>query len=199
MSGLQHVDADRLREWLPEVRNARTTTALMLAIAYDRGIGTGELAAWYDRPTDDIEAAIDAVDAPTLTVEIARLEGVDIAAVAAESNLAVESVEEWFAALGDRPVSEAASVIRGYAEGGVEPLVSGSPSTVYHLSYDAMTERGWSLDDPALFEKAAGADLDLPEYGGSSSSPTSRSSRRPSAAAGRGRTPAAAEPVRTAP
>jgi len=114
----------------------------MLAIAYDRGIGTDELAAWYDRPAADIEAAIDAVDAPTVTVEIARRERVDVAAVAAESNLAVGSVERWFAALGDRSVPEAASVIRGYAESGVEPLVPGAPSTVYHLAYDAMTERG---------------------------------------------------------
>ena len=165
MSGLQHVEADRLRDWLPEVRNAETTAGLMLAIAYDRGIGTGELASWYDRSTEDVEAAIDAVDAPTLTAEIARREGVDVAAVAAESNLTVESAEEWFAALGARPVSEAASVIRGYAEGGVEPLMSRSPSTVYHLAYDAIAERGWSLDDPDLFEKAADADLDLPEYG----------------------------------
>lgn len=165
MSGLQHVEADRLREWLPEVRNAETTAALMLAIAYDRGIGTDELASWYDRQSDSVEETIHALDAPTFTAEVARLEGVDMAAIAAESNLAVESVKEWFAALGDRSVPKAATVIRGYAEGGVEPLVSGTPSTVYHLSYEAIAERGWSLDDPDLFEKAADSGLDLPEYG----------------------------------
>jgi len=165
MSGLQHVEADRLREWLSEANNAETTTALMLAIAYDRGIGTNELASWYDRSTSDVEAMIDSIDTPTVTAEIARMEGVDTAAVAAESNLTAESVEGWFAALGDRPVPEAAAVIHGYAEGGVEPLMTGSPSTVYHLAYDAMTERGWSLNDPDLFEKAADANLDLPEYG----------------------------------
>ncbi|PHQ47286.1 molecular chaperone DnaJ, partial [Halorubrum sp. C3] len=42
---------------------------------------------------------------------------------------------------------------------------SGSPSTVYHLDYDAATERGWSTEDDDLFAKAADADLDLPEYG----------------------------------
>ncbi|MFC7324636.1 ferredoxin Fer [Halorubrum rutilum] len=165
MSGLDHVDTDRLREWLSEVREGETTAALMLAVAYDKGIGAGELASWYDRSTESVEEAIAALDSPDYVAEIARLEGVDVEAVAAESNLTVESVEAWFAGLSDRPVPEAASVIRGYAEGAVEPLLTGEPSTVFHLDYDAMTERGWSLDDPDLFEKAAESDLGLPEYG----------------------------------
>jgi ferredoxin len=165
MSGLRHVDTDRLREWLPEVREGEATAALMLAIAYDKGIGTGELASWYDRSADAVEEAIESLDSPAYVAEIARLEGVDVEAVAAESNLTVESVEAWFADLSERPVPEAATVIRGYAEGGVEPLLTGEPSTVYHLDHGAMVERGWSLDDPDLFEKAAESDLDLPEYG----------------------------------
>jgi diaminopimelate epimerase len=56
------------------------------------------------------------------------IESVDIEAVAAESNLTVESVETWFAELADRPVAEAANVIRGYAEGGVEPLSADAAS-----------------------------------------------------------------------
>ena len=35
MAGLDHVDADRLREWLSEVRGGEATAALMLAVAYD--------------------------------------------------------------------------------------------------------------------------------------------------------------------
>lgn len=165
MSGLRHVETDRLREWLREVREGRTTAALMLAVAYDRGIGPRELASWYDRPVEAVEETIGAIDSPEYVAEIARLEGVDVEAVAAESNLTVESVERWFAELADRPVAEAANVIRGYAEGGVEPLVTGDASTVFHLDYDAMTELGWSLGDPDLFEKAAESDLGLPEYG----------------------------------
>ena len=165
MSGLRHVDPNRLREWLSEARNAETAAALMLAIAYDRGIGTDELASWYDYPAADVEETIDRIDTPAITAEIARLEGVDIEAVAAESDITVESVERWFAALDDRSVSEVATVIRGYARGGVEPLMSESQSTVYHLDYDTMIDRGWSLGDEDLFEKAAAADLDLPEYG----------------------------------
>jgi len=165
MPGLEHVDGDRLREWLPEVREGETTAALMLAVAYDKGIGAGELASWYDRSPESVEETIAAVDATEYVAEIARLEGVDVEAVAAESNLGVESVERWFAELRDRPVPEAARVIRGYAEGGVEPLVTGDPSTVFHLDHEAMTDRGWSLDDPDLFEKAAESDLGLPEYG----------------------------------
>lgn len=165
MPGLEHVDVDLLREWLSEVREAETTSALMIAIAFDRGIGTGELASWYDRTPESVEETIAALDSSTVTAEIARLEGVDMEDVADESNLATEAVERWFAALDDRPVPEAAGVVRGYAEGGVEPLMSGSASTVYHLDYDAMAERGWSLEDNDLFEKAADADLELPEYG----------------------------------
>jgi ferredoxin len=165
MTGLDHVDTERLREWLGEVSEGEATAALMLAVAYDKGIGTGELASWYGRSTESVEETIAALDSPGYVAEIARLEGVDIEAVAGESNLTVDSVEEWFAGLSDRPVSEAADVIRGYARGGVEPLVTGEPSTVYHLDHDAMTERGWSLDDPDLFEKAAESDLGLPEYG----------------------------------
>jgi ferredoxin len=165
MSGLRHVETDRLREWLREAREGETTAALMLAVAYDKGIGPRELASWYDRPVEAVEETIESIDSPEYVAEIARLEGVDVEAVAEESNLTVESVERWFAELADRPVSEAATVIRGYAEGGVEPLVTGDASTVFHLDHDAMTERGWSLDDPDLFEKAADSDLGLPEYG----------------------------------
>ena len=165
MTGLDHVAVDTLREWLPEVREARTTDALRAAIAHDRGIDVDELAAWYGWSTAEATATVDAIDSPSFVAEIARREGVDMEAVAAESNLSTATVVDWFDGLGDRPVPEAADVIRRYAVGSVEPLTTGSPSTVYHLSYDALAERGWSLDDPDLFEKAAESALDLPEYG----------------------------------
>lgn len=41
-----------------------------------------------------------------------------------------------------------------------------TPETrVEYLAYDAVVERGWSLDDPDLFQKAADADLDPPAWG----------------------------------
>ena len=165
MTGLDHVEIDTLQTWLPEVRDSQTTEALMAAIAYDRGISVGELASWYGWSTEEAEATIEAIDSPSYTAEIARLEGVEMDAIAEESHLSRETVVDWFNALGDRPVPEAADVIRRYAVGSVEPLLTGSASTVYHLSYDALEEHGWSLSDPNLFEKAADADLGLPDYG----------------------------------
>lgn len=165
MSRLTHVDADRLRDWLPEARAAATAEALMIAIAYDAGTEPQELASWYDQPVDAIESTIAALDTPDYIAEIARLEGVDMEGVARESNLTVDSVVEWFGSLSTKPPASAARVVRGYAEGGVEPLVTGSPSTVYHLDYNTVSARGWSVTDDDLFEKAADADLSLPEYG----------------------------------
>ena len=165
MGELHHVDASTLREWLTAARAGETTAALLLAIAHDDGVDPETLASWYGRSAAWVEDTLDALDAPRYVATIARLEGVDVEAVAAESNLTVESVEAWFAGLADRPVSEAAAVIHGYAAGGVEPLITGEASTVFHLDYETMTERGWSLEDPDLFEKAAAADLGLPEYG----------------------------------
>ncbi|PAU84516.1 hypothetical protein CK500_03080 [Halorubrum salipaludis] len=105
MTGLDHVDTDRLREWLSEVRRGETVAALMLAVAYDKGIGAGELASWYGRSPESVEETIAAVDSPDHVAEIARLEGVD-----------VDAVDVSFAELSDRPVGEAASVIREHAE-----------------------------------------------------------------------------------
>ena len=165
MGDLDYVEADRLREWLTAVRAGETAAALLLAVAYDDGVDPDRLASWYGRSAEWVEDTLDALDAPGYVATIARLEGVDIEAVAAESNLTVASVEDWFAGLADRPVSEAVTVIRGYAAGGVEPLITSEASTVYHLDYETMTEQGWSLEDPDLFEKAAAAELELPEYG----------------------------------
>ncbi|WP_424015451.1 ferredoxin Fer [Halorubrum xinjiangense] len=165
MGHLEQADADRLRAWLAEVRSAEATAALMVAVAYDRGIGTSELASWYGRSEAWVEETIAALDSPGFVSTVARLEGVDIEAIAAESNLAPTTVRDWFDDLADEPVADAADVVRRYAEGSAEPVRTGTSSTVYHLDRDAAVERGWSLDDDDLFAKAADADLDLPEYG----------------------------------
>ncbi len=39
------------------------------------------------------------------------------------------------------------------------------PMTLEYLDHRAIIERGWDIDDPDLFEKAAAADLDESEYG----------------------------------
>ncbi|TKX55020.1 (2Fe-2S)-binding protein [Halorubrum sp. SP3] len=165
MGQLDQTDADRIRAWLPEVRSSEATAALMTAVAYDRGIGTAELASWYGRSEEWVEETIATLDSSGFVSTVARLEGVDIEAVAAESNLAPATVRDWFDGLADEPVPEAADVVRRYAEGSVEPVRTGTPSTVYHLDRDVMAERGWAVDDDDLFEKAAEADLDLPAYG----------------------------------
>ncbi|OYR39511.1 hypothetical protein DJ82_07745 [Halorubrum sp. Ib24] len=105
MTGLDHVDTDRLREWLPEVREGETTAATMLTVAYDEGIGAGELASWYGRSTESVEETIAALDSPDQVAEIARLEGVN-----------VDGVDLPFAELEELSVSEAASAIRDRAE-----------------------------------------------------------------------------------
>ncbi|RDZ34409.1 molecular chaperone DnaJ, partial [Haloferax sp. Atlit-19N] len=79
--------------------------------------------------------------------------------------LAPATVRDWFDDLASEPVPKAADVVRRYAEGSVEPVRSGTPSTVYHHDRAVVDERGWSIDDDDLFAKAAEADLDLPEYG----------------------------------
>ncbi len=42
---------------------------------------------------------------------------------------------------------------------------SGSSSTVEYLNYEVLAERGWSLEDEDLFEKAAAADIDDTDHG----------------------------------
>jgi ferredoxin len=39
------------------------------------------------------------------------------------------------------------------------------PTTIEYLDHRVVIERGWDIDDPELFEKAAAADLDKSEYG----------------------------------
>ena len=165
MSRLEHVTADRLREWLDAAERKETATALTAAIAVDRGIGVEEIAAWHGRSPEAVRADLDAVDSSRLVSAIAEREGVDVEGIADASNLSPATVRDWFDSLADRPVEEAADIISRYAEGGTGPLVTNDPSTVYHLSYDAIRERGWSLDDPSLFERAAESDLSLPEFG----------------------------------
>ncbi len=40
-----------------------------------------------------------------------------------------------------------------------------TPTTVEYLNYDVLADFGWSLDDPALFERAVESDLEPPDFG----------------------------------
>ncbi len=165
MSRLTHVDVDRLREWLDVVEQAETTRVLVAAVAYGDGADPASIASWTGFSEAEVREAVDTVDSARPIAAIARLEGVDIDEIADTSNLSTGTVEDWFESLADRPASEAADVVGRYAERAAAPLVTNAPSTVYHLSHDAIVDRGWSLDDPELFEMAAESDLGLPEYG----------------------------------
>lgn len=165
MSGLTNANVSRLRVWLDYTSETRTTRALMIAIAYDYGVSSSELADRYGTDADEIDRIIAEVDSEQTPVAIARYEGVDFEEVAAASNLSVQTVIDWFAALGTDPVSEAADVISRYASRTPGPLLSRSPSTVYYLSHDAVIENGWSLDDENLFSKAKEANLGLADHG----------------------------------
>ncbi|SNR35093.1 ferredoxin Fer [Halorubrum vacuolatum] len=165
MTGLEHTDVDRLHEWLEAVEGKEATMALTAAVAVDRGETVESIADWQGREPEAVRADLDAIDSPSLVSAIAVLEGVDIDGIAELSSLSSDTVRDWFDSLSDRPVPEAADVISRYAGSAARPLVTNEPSTVYHLSYDVLRERDWSIEDPDLFEKAAAADLELPEFG----------------------------------
>ncbi|MFB6201703.1 MAG: ferredoxin Fer [Halorhabdus sp.] len=44
-------------------------------------------------------------------------------------------------------------------------MLTGTDSLVRYLNYEAIEDRGWSLDDDDLFEKASDAGLDPSNYG----------------------------------
>jgi ferredoxin len=74
-----------------------------------------------------------------------------------QSFLMVRSAYESLRENGEGPTEAATAE----AEPEPAPVVR----TVEYLDYDALVDFGWSLDDPDLFEKAAGADLSAPDYG----------------------------------
>lgn len=48
---------------------------------------------------------------------------------------------------------------------GIPTLAPGGQATVEYLNYEVLDDYGWDLDDDALFEKAADADLDETDHG----------------------------------
>ncbi|MFB6151910.1 MAG: ferredoxin Fer [Haloarculaceae archaeon] len=165
MPTLESVDGDDLRSWLDRVESAEAARWLMVAIAVDEGVPVDDLADWYGLPTSEIRNWVDELESEPLVVSVARREGVDFGAIAEAAGLGRETVVDWFGALESRPVDEAADIVRRYSRRGSGPAVSGTRSRVQYLDYRALEVRGWSVDDPDLFEKASAADLDSSEYG----------------------------------
>lgn len=165
MDQLAYVDSDDLRNWLAEVAGKESTLFLMTAIAYDEGASVSELANWYDRPNDEVQGWIDRLESGPVVIPVAKREGVDFDDLADRSGLSRETVVDWFASLEAKPIAEAANIVQRYSQEDTGPLIAGTESQVQYLDYEAIEERGWSIDDDRLFEKASEADLDQGEYG----------------------------------
>lgn len=165
MGQLNYVDSDDLRSWLDEVESKESTLFLMAAIAYDEGASVSDLSGWYDRPSDEIQGWIDRLESGPIVIPIAEREGVDFDGLAERSGLGRDTVVDWFASLEGKPIAEAANIVHRYSQEDTGPLIAGTESQVQYLDYEAITERGWSIDDDDLFEKASAADLDTGEYG----------------------------------
>lgn len=165
MTHLETVDADDLREWLEHVETRDSTQFLMLGIAYEQGISPADLARWYDLSEEDVSDWIAEFDSRPLVISIAIREGVDIDALADASGVNPQTIHDWFASLESRPIASAADVVRRYAQQSPGPLLGGADSRVVYLNYEVIEERGWSVEDADLFEKASNANLDVEDYG----------------------------------
>ena len=156
--------SDRLTEWLEHVGEKDSTQFLMAGIAHDKGISLSDLSSWYGIPRGEMERWIEELKSTPLPISVAKREGVDFGEIAETSGLSDETVIKWFESLESEPVERAAEIIRRYGQRNPGPLLSGTRSTVHHLSYDVIKDQGWSLDE-AVFEKARGLELDLANYG----------------------------------
>jgi ferredoxin len=75
-------------------------------------------------------------------------------------------LEAWFRELDRDPEAAVADVERFTLPGrGTTPATDQTSAVVEYLDYEVLGERGWSLDDEALFERANAADLPLAEHG----------------------------------
>jgi ferredoxin len=89
-----------------------------------------------------------------------------------------ETVAEWYGLESDtvrgwidefeRDASGAFGRAERFGKAGrrVTPTGQESRSHLEYLDYEVVAERGWTLADEELFEKARNADLDAPTYGG---------------------------------
>lgn len=165
MGTLSGIETRELQEWLDHAERKETITLLMAAIAYENGVDIEEFTDWYDLSTDEISEAIERLEARAPILVIAEREGVDMDALGERWGLGRETITEWFEALESRPIEEAADIVHRYSQEGSRPLLSHPTARVTFLDYEVIRDRGWSVDDEDLFEKASDADLASDEYG----------------------------------
>lgn len=103
-----------------------------------------------------------------LMLAIARKQGLSKDDLVEWFGFSRDDLDEWFAELESRPVEQVVDDIERFELPGrqVKPFLRQPRlARVTYLNYEVVTDRGWSIDDEQLFEKAAGADLDPEDYG----------------------------------
>lgn len=165
MTTLDGVDADELREWLEHVSRKESAQFLMVAIAHQEGSNVDDLADRYGLDGDEIADWLETAGEESLAAAVARTEGVDVNQIADWYGLSRDTILDWFRNLDAEPIPEAAAVIGRYSQRGSPPVVRQSSARVVYLDYEAIEERGWSVEDEDLFEKASAANLDPDQYG----------------------------------
>lgn len=165
MTDTTDLDSEELGEWLDFVDEKETIKSLMLAIAYDNGGDTSELANWYSESERQVRDVIEELQSRPAILPIAEWEGIDFKRLADDWGLRPETIIEWFTALQSRPIQERAEIVHRYTQEGSVPLLAHPEATVDFLDYDVIEEREWTIDDDDLFEKASNADLSPSAYG----------------------------------
>jgi ferredoxin len=102
-----------------------------------------------------------------LMVALAYLDGESVSSLARRYGLATGTVEEWLRRLDEEPVEDAVAGAErlSLSERARTPVGTTTAATVEYLDYAAVEERGWALEDPDLFERAAAAGLSPPTHG----------------------------------
>ncbi len=102
-----------------------------------------------------------------LMLALAYVEGESISTLADRYGFETSTVEEWFRRLDEEPLDDAivGTERLSLSNRTRTPVGSTTPSTVEYLDYAVVERRGWGLDDPDLFARAAGADLDSSAHG----------------------------------
>jgi ferredoxin len=102
-----------------------------------------------------------------LMLALAYVEGESIPTLADRYGFDAGTIAEWFRRLDEEPLDDAVVGVErlSLSNRARTPVGATTPSTVEYLDYAAVESRGWRLDDPDLFARAAGADLDPPTHG----------------------------------
>lgn len=118
-----------------------------------------------DRPRDLLERVQGKATTQRLMAAIAYVESHEIEELAGWYGFDPSDLEAWFRELDRSPEAAVAEVERFTLSGrGTTPATGQTSAVVEYLDYEVLDERGWSLDDDQLFERAA-ADLPLEEHG----------------------------------